>query len=132
MLPSLQPVRVALTNGIREYPAAMISYFAYGSNMSLARLRGRVPTARLIDVAVLSAHSLRFHKSSPDGSGKCDAFHTGNPGDRVMGGIFAVHPDEKPVLDEAESLGVGYDEKRVAVQTLGGEVVEVSTYYALR
>lgn len=110
----------------------MIHYFAYGSNMSLARLRGRVPTAELLHVAVLRGHSLRFHKQSPDGSGKCDAFFTGDPEHVVLGGVFAVCPSEKPVLDTAESLGVGYDEKQVKVETLAGEVIAASTYYALR
>lgn len=51
-----------------------ILYFAYGSNMSSARLRARVPSCRPIGIAFLPGHELRFHKRSKDGSGKCDAF----------------------------------------------------------
>jgi len=39
-----------------------LRYFAYGSNMSLARLRRRVPSARRIAVATLPGYRLRFHK----------------------------------------------------------------------
>lgn len=47
--------------------------FAYGSNMLTDRLRERVPSARPVAVARLAGHSLRWHKVSIDGSGKCDA-----------------------------------------------------------
>jgi gamma-glutamylcyclotransferase len=51
-------------------------YFAYGSNMSLSRLRERVPSAEAVGCFSLNGHDLRFHKLSKDGSGKCDAFFT--------------------------------------------------------
>jgi hypothetical protein len=49
-------------------------YFAYGSNMSTARLRQRMPSCKPLGTAVLSEHKLRFHKRSTDQSGKCNAF----------------------------------------------------------
>ena len=46
--------------------------FAYGSNLLTYCLRERVPSARPVTVARLAGHSLRWHKVSMDGSGKCD------------------------------------------------------------
>ncbi len=92
--------------------------FSYGSNMSLARLQDRVPSARFVAVATLPAHRLRFHKvSQKDGSGKCDAEETGNPEDRVIGVVYEISGSEKPALDREEGLGSGYGEKEVEVST---------------
>lgn len=106
-------------------------YFAYGSNMSLARLSARVPSAVSLGHHTLAAHELRFHKAGSDGSAKCDAFHSGNTGDVVHGVLFDICEREKPYLDRAEGLGFGYDEKRVIVRSTSGERVESVTYFAL-
>jgi hypothetical protein len=106
--------------------------FSYGSNMSLARLRERVPSARFVAVAALTGHRLRFHKVSNDGSGKCAAEATGNPHDRVFGVICAISDAEKPALDRKEGLGHGYDLKVVEVTTLAGEKMHPLMYFATR
>lgn len=67
-----------------------IAYFAYGSNMDTQRLRFRTPGCKVIAVATLVGHVLRFHKSSKDGSAKCDAFSTGNPTDLVAGVLYTI------------------------------------------
>jgi AIG2-like family len=85
-----------------------MQYLAYGSNMCLGRLRGRVPSATYVGVAMVRGRSFRFHKRSIDGSGKADAFETGNPSDIVWGVIFDIKEKEKPSLDQAEGLGNGY------------------------
>ncbi|MCP5130316.1 MAG: gamma-glutamylcyclotransferase [Pseudomonadales bacterium] len=105
-------------------------YFAYGSNMSIARLRQRVPSARRIGLFQLESHDLRFHKRSTDGSAKCDAFETGNPGDCVLGALFEIDIVERRVLDLAEGLGRGYDAKQVAVVADSGASLEAMTYCA--
>ena len=45
-----------------------MKYFAYGSNMSLARLQERVPSARKLEIVTLKNHQLRFNMSGTDGS----------------------------------------------------------------
>lgn len=105
--------------------------FCYGSNMSQRRLQARVPSARLVAVAELPAHRLRFHKSASDGSAKCDAEETGNPEDRVIGVVYEVADAEKPDLDRHEALGFGYDEKQVELRTGGGNL-HAWMYYATR
>lgn len=107
-----------------------IKYFAYGSNMSLSRLRERAPGAKRMGTYILSAHTLRFHKVSRDNSGKCDAFHTKNPDDFVIGALFEIDLCEKKDLDTAEGLGHAYEEKMVVVVNASGEAVSASTYYA--
>ncbi len=110
-----------------------MKYFAYGSNMSIARLTARVPEARRVGIATLAQHALRFHKvSSIDGSGKCDALLTNDPVDRVIGTLFEISEMEKTVLDRVEGLGVGYLDKVVSVVDAGGNVFEAVTYYATR
>lgn len=57
--------------------------FAYGSNMLVARLTERVPSARPIGIGQLKGHVLRWHKRSKDGSGKCDIEITESDADSV-------------------------------------------------
>lgn len=108
-----------------------MKYFAYGSNMSLPRLKKRVPSAERIGVYTLIEHSLRFHKvSEKDGSGKCDALFTGNTNDYIVGSLFEISDNEKSSLDSAEGLGYGYEEKQVLVNDAQGNTLEAVTYYA--
>lgn len=105
-------------------------YFAYGSNMSLRRLRARTPSARLVTTAALHGHQLRFHKAGRDGSAKCDAYATGDPSHQVIGVVFELEAAEKPALDIAEGLGLGYQEKTADAIARGGHVLSARTYYA--
>ncbi|PSJ44476.1 gamma-glutamylcyclotransferase [Zobellella endophytica] len=107
-------------------------YFAYGSNMSLARLCARVPGARPLGRFRLAGHRLCFHKVGRDGSGKCDAAETGNPADGVHGVVFALPPGGKARLDEVEGRGQGYGDKWVWVEDAGGRRWRAFTYYATR
>lgn len=107
-----------------------MKYFAYGSNMSSTRLRERVPSAERVGMFSLKEHNLAFHKISNDGSGKCDAFFTGNMEDNVFGALFEISENEKSNLDKAEGLGYGYDEKHVQVEDEQGNIFEAITYVA--
>jgi hypothetical protein len=103
-------------------------YFAYGSNMSLARFRERVPSAKRRSVGYLYGHRLAFHKVSADGSAKCDACETGDAEDYVMGVLYEINQEHRSILDLTE--GFGYHDKNVTVTTLSGEVVAAFMYYA--
>lgn len=105
-------------------------YFAYGSNMSLARLRARVPSASRVGLYQLYEHELRFHKDGWDHSAKCDALFTGNRQHLVYGALFSIEPTDKPALDQAEGLGCGYEVKMVTVCNDNGQSVEAYTYFA--
>ena len=86
-------------------------YFAYGSNLSLRRLRARVPSATPLGNAVLYGHQLRFHKRGRDGSAKCDALTTLTPDQRVLGVVFDIASTHKSDLDLVEGVGQGYETK---------------------
>ncbi len=105
-------------------------YFAYGSNMCPGRLRGRVPSATAVGVARLPRHVFRFHKCSTDGSGKGNAFLTGNTADVVWGVIFDIDLREKGALDDAEGLGYGYLEKTATVFDGSNKPLQDTLYYA--
>jgi hypothetical protein len=100
--------------------------------MSLLRLQERVPSAQKIEIVTLKNHQLRFNMSGIDGSGKCDAFETNNSEDKVIGALFEINRNEKVILDRAESLGSGYDEKFVFVENALGEIFEALIYCAIK
>jgi len=105
-------------------------YFAYGSNMSVSRLRARVPSAQPHGVAHLTHHRLSFHKIGHDGSAKCDAFFTDEKSDLVMGVLYSIEHSEKDYLDQVEGLGNGYEIKEVDLLHPEGHQVSAFTYYA--
>ncbi len=98
--------------------------------MSVARLRERVPSATSLGCYILKEHDLRFHKSSKDGSGKCDAYFTANPENVIFGVLFEIDSQHKSALDKAEGLGSGYEEKEVMVVTANDSAVNAVTYVA--
>lgn len=106
-----------------------IYYFAYGSNMYTSRLKERVPSATPYCIASLKNYVLKWHKASIDGSGKCDIVNT--EGREVWGVVYRLNLKERPALDKAEFLGVGYKREIVLVKNKG-ETLEAFTYVALQ
>ena len=94
-------------------------YFGYGSNMPRARVEERVGRCERLGAASLSGWRLAFHKRGADGSGKCDASFTGDPGDRLWGALDRMSDDQMDELDRYEQ---GYDRRTVEVQFDGGTV----------
>lgn len=108
-------------------------YFAYGSNMSIGRLKERVPSAEFVCRAELYGHMLKFHKpSKKDGSGKCDAASSKTPGDCVWGAVFSILESELALLDRFEGQGYGYDRKEVSLATESIGVIKAQTYLATK
>lgn len=99
--------------------------------MCTARLASRVRAAHPVGIARLPGYKLAWHKRSKDGSGKCDAFRTGDPADMVVGVVYEIADGEKPRLDRAEGLGHGYLEKTDVVDGPSGPL-QVSFYIAER
>ena len=109
---------------------SVIAYFAYGSNLCLRRLRGRVPDACLLERATLPGHVLRWHKrSNLDGSGKCSIETQQDGSGFVHGALFSIPEDQMEALDRAEGLGFGYEQRSITVQTATG-MKECVTYQA--
>lgn len=84
--------------------------FSYGSNMNLNRLAKRVPSAVKVSNAFLPEHKLLCNKISKDGSAKANIFKTYIAAELVWGVLFTIDSKEKPLLDKAEGLGMGYNE----------------------
>jgi len=122
--PPIQPLKKTKLG-----PAEPVVYFAYGSNMSTARLRSRMPSCKPLGTATLPGHALRFHKRSTDKSGKCNAFASGN-GNGVIGVMFSFDPAERAKLDKAEGVGSGYERAMVTVINKKGRRRKVLTYLA--
>lgn len=96
------------------------AYLAYGSNMWPRRIELRLGTCEVIAVVRLDGYALRFHKRGGDGSGKCDAFHTGNAADCLYGVAYALSQAQREKLDEFE--GPGYASRDVSVQMPTGMI----------
>jgi gamma-glutamylcyclotransferase len=108
---------------------AMLSYFAYGSNMPSARLRARCPSARPLGRAFVAGHELRWHKRSKDGSGQCDLFPVALQEALVHGVLYQIDPSERDALDRAEGYGYGYERMDV-VALRDGNAHRAMTYRA--
>ncbi|WCK66825.1 gamma-glutamylcyclotransferase family protein [Agrobacterium tumefaciens] len=121
----IEPVKDVVTG-----PPEPTVYFAYGYNMSTARLKERLPSSKPIGIATLAGHALRFHKRSQDGSGKCNAFETADSDDTVVGVLFSFDPSERAALDKAEGVGSGYEHAVVTVINDKGRRRKVLTYKA--
>ncbi len=92
-----------MTTG-REDTAESCYVFAYGSNLFIERIVGRVSSAEPVGLASLPRHELRFHlRSAVDGSGKADAFFTGDPEDRVEGVVYGIDSRQLQELDRYEA-----------------------------
>lgn len=94
----------------------MPRYFAYGSNMSRARLEARVERVRVVGPAVLEDHRHRFSKLGFDGTGK------GNVEDHSRAQVWGVVYE----LDEAQLRRLagfegGYREAQLRVALASGE-----------
>jgi len=97
--------------------AGLVLYYAYGSNLHPKRLGARIPTSQLLGVAELTGYQLLFHKRGADLSAKCNALYSGDPAHQLLGALFSMSADEKPILDEIE--GAGYVVSEVVVQHKG-------------
>lgn len=105
-------------------------YFAYGSNMSVARLTNRISGVERLGLYMLAGHELLFHKIGKDKSAKCDAFFTGSNADIVYGVLYDFPRTEKYHLDLFEGLGAGYEQKVVSVTNESGQTKTPFIYYA--
>ncbi|GAB4191172.1 MAG: hypothetical protein Tsb002_19630 [Wenzhouxiangellaceae bacterium] len=107
-------------------------YFAYGSNLSSARLGQRLGEIDFYSQARLNGHELRFHKIGSDGSGKCNIYPTNSAPAQVIGVIYEITEAARPILDRIEGVGYGYNAIDLEVETDAGERVAVLSYQATR
>jgi hypothetical protein len=103
--------------------------FAYGSNMSCARLQARLPCARRLGLARLPDRELRFHKRGADGSAKLDAIPATSASACVLGVLYALDAADGARLDTIE--GPGYRREAVRVVTPDGNWIDAFMYRAV-
>ena len=83
-------------------------YFAYGSNLDFAQMRGRCPSARFVCVANLPNHRLDFRrKSTTRGCGVADI--VAQPGQEVWGVVYEIAEIDFGRLDTSEGYRPGRD-----------------------
>jgi len=104
-----------------------VYYLAYGSNMWRRRIELRLGNCEPLGAASLREYTLRFHKRGRDGSGKCDAFHTGTLSDALYGVVYRLNRAQSEALHEHE--GPGYTTRQVSVRTRSGSLTAY-TYVA--
>ena len=100
-------------------------YFAYGSNMSTARLQARIPRAEPAGRASLRGYQLCCNKRGKDGTGKANL--AAAPSAVAWGALFLVEDEDWEVLDRYE---VGYRRARDQFQSWTGKAVEAEIYLA--
>jgi hypothetical protein len=99
-------------------------YFAYGSNMSSARMRSRVPEARVHGVGCVAGLRLAFEKPGADGTARANL--APDPGGLVWGVLWALPESAWPALDRCEP---GYARREIEA-VCGGVRVRAQTYLA--
>lgn len=100
-------------------------YFAYGSNLALARMRERVAGAEAVGAARLDGFRLCLDKCGRDGSGKANLRE--DAAEVVWGVLYRFDLREWPRLDAFEP---GYERIAVSV-AVGGTSVDAFTYRSL-
>ncbi|MFT4605360.1 MAG: hypothetical protein ACI9W4_002099 [Rhodothermales bacterium] len=105
-----------------------IVYFAYGSNMSTARLRGRTPSALPLARASLQGWELAINKRGLDGTGKCNIVPV--VGAAVHGVLFQLRKEELADLDRAEDGRRGGYRRVPILPEIDGNPIPADTYIA--
>lgn len=100
----------------------MSYYFAYGSNMNVARVDARIGATRRVLSGVLADHELRFDKASRvPGIAHANVAH--RPGERVEGALFELSaPQQIELMDPFEGVPHDYQRQRHAIHTAEGEI----------
>lgn len=104
--------------------------FSYGSNMNLNRLTQRVPSAVKLANVFLPGYKLVCNKVSKDGSAKANIVKSDIPGELVWGVLYNIDSKEKPLLDKAEGLGLGYNEDTLTFFDLINNSFSAQVYIA--
>jgi hypothetical protein len=99
-------------------------YFAYGSNMGSARMRSRVPEARLRAVGCVAGFRLALDKAGADGTGRANL--APEAGGLVWGVVWALPGSAWPALDRFEP---GYARREIEAVSTGARVL-AQTYLA--
>jgi len=105
-------------------------YFAYGSNMSVERVRLRRMPFVSVAGGRLAAYELLFDKAGREHQGQAHANIAPRTGSEVEGVVYELgEPEDIHVMDRFENTPVNYSRDVVEVLTHSG-VVQAWTYFA--
>ena len=102
-----------------------VLYFAYGSNLKIARMRARAPSARPDGIAVLRGYRLVCNKRGADGTAKANLEPA--PEEETWGALYRMTAADLLELDRFEG---GYQRIQLTVQRPGGQALCAETYRA--
>ena len=111
-------------------PSPEFRYFAYGSNLSEARLHESCPSARLEATARLPGYRLAFTRRSERWDGGVADIRP-DPGGEVQGVVWRIDSADGDALDRQEGVAASpprYRRIEVAVTTAEGGVVDCLAY----
>jgi len=80
-----------------------VLYFAYGSNLDFAQMKGRCPSARSVGVAKLPGRRLAFTRWSGGRKGAV-ADAVADPAGEVWGVVFEITAEDLEMLDRCEGF----------------------------
>ena len=89
----------------------------------------RAPAAIRLTTGYLPRWRIACNKIGKDESGKGNIEYSNVSSDRVYGVVYEISPSDQRILDEAESLGVGYDAVNFTITTPSGDM-RAMTYVA--
>ena len=114
-----------------------VLYFAYGSNLDFAQMKGRCPSARFAGVAKLPGRRLAFTRWSGGRKGAV-ADAVADPAGEVWGVVFEITAEDLEVLDRCEGFtpggsGNAYVREKCTVWLDGEEQrpVQAEVYFAV-
>ena len=121
----MHQIRVDPSHG-RYYRRLTVLYFAFGSNMSRARLQARVGDVADLGHAMLRDHRHRFNKLGRDGTGKGNVEPCA--GGIVHGVLYQLSITQ---LQHLETFEGGYFRTEVRVFPRVEPAVQAATFFAL-
>ncbi len=100
-----------------------MKFFAYGTNVLLAKMMSLVTFAQAIGLAELSGYQLIFNKKShKDDSGLANLTATQKATDKVYGNLYEVSDSYLSTLELAEGIQHGYHTQKVTVLCQGENI----------
>lgn len=104
-------------------------YFAYGSNLDLARKQTRTGAIRESRLALLSGYRLAFNKKGSEDEVYANLL--ADPTEETLGVIYRCTPETLDTLDRFEGAYSGhYQRMEFQVRTLDGEILSAIAYVA--
>lgn len=103
--------------------------FSYGSNMSIKRIKERIPNVSKIGIGKIKGYTITFFKKSKDGSGKATIIKAKEDSE-VWGVLFSISEKDKKKLDKIEGLGYGYNITNLDVYNENDEIIKAYAYIA--